>query len=971
MTNNYPITVNQIHDATNGGLDIFTKYIPNLPAGVENGKKAFKYRDTERSPSSYLYKSPENVYFLVDFGGKNYSPVNFVCDYFNIDYGKAISKIADDFSLSTKTTFYKAEVEFKDTDLEVGTFKINVKPKVVNTSAIGRFVDKVELSEYNFYEVESYEKVFFSEKTNRNTVVRITATENYPIFCYSDNLETWAKLYEPKAIKDEKEKSNKHSYLGKKPTTFVHGLQRLLNLVDVDYINEIRERIRTADTKEVKDEFQKELNELLLDEIYMCSGGTDGLNVASLGKHAIWLNSEKEKLSYSDYLLIKSICKNLYNIPDIDDAGKEYGKEYSLLYWDLKSIWLQPEKMLANGKDFRDWLGFYRSLEYDKVVDKFNLLKASALRCKFFDTSKGRGNSTSYKLNLSNLHYFLNSNNFYTYVQERKHVEITSTEEIVFIRIGKNNVVEIVSPQIIRNFCEEYLKEKGCNLDLINLIKSSNYFGKEKLEGLGRIKLNFKNCGRDYQLFFFKNLVAKVSATDINVNYKTSNVHAFDKSIVSHDIFKEDKLFEYYQDTDGNNRVHIHYKNCEYMNFIINTSRVCWRKDLELPYKGEVKSDAKATYFKENQFNLNGSNLQLSEQITQEQHFLNKCYAIGYILHRFKRSDYAKLLYIMDDLVKDSNDDANGRSGKSLFTLGLKQVFKNYFQIDGKDKTITTDKHIFHGFDENNEMIEIEDADIYLDLKFFYTKITTGIRVNPKNTKPYVVDFSDAAKMVWTTNYGKPNLTGSDIGRLLFVSVSDYYHEKTEGYHEQRKVSTDFGHQLFYDWDKKQYNLFFNFLMQCCQFYLQNQNNEFSAPMDNIFINNLNAGLGDTFKEWANGYFTPDKLDIQIIKEDAYEDYCKTAKKNAKNATNFKKSLKDYCNVRNRENKDLNEPNWIFNPSELANSQGRFVTNFKKHDGSMTSKEFIYIQTKQVATIKVDQSQPTNIDNGVQTDLPF
>ncbi len=966
---NYPITIDQIHEATNGGLDIYTKYLSNLPTGVENGKKAFKFRDTERTPSSYLRKSPENIYFLVDFGGKSYSPVTFVSDYFNIGYGQAISKIADDFSLATKSVFYKPEVEFKDTDLEVGTFKIVVKEKVKNTAVLGRFVDNVIFSEYNFYEVESYEKVFFSEKTQRNTVLRITATDNYPIFCYSDNLETWAKLYEPKAIKDAKGKSTKHSYLGKKPETYVHGLQRLLDQVNVDYIKEIRERIRTAETKEIKDEYQKELNELLIDEVFMCSGGSDGLNVASLGKNAIWLNSEKEKLSYSNYLLLKTICKNIYNIPDIDNAGKEYGNDYALTYWDLKSIWLQPEKMVANGKDFRDWLAFYRSLEFEKVVEKFDLLKSSALRCKFFDTSKGRGESTSYKLNLSNLHYFLNANNFFTYVQERKHVEITSIEEIVFIRVGKNNVVQIVSPQIIRNFCEEYLKEKGCNLDLINLVKSSNYFGKDKLEGLGRIKLNFKNCGRDYQLFYFNNLVAKVTADNIDVNHKANNVYAFDKSIVSHDIFKEDKLFEYYQDANGNNRVNILYNNCEYMNFIINTSRVFWRKDLEEKYKGEEKKTAKENYFKENQFNLNGCNLTESEQITQEQHFLNKCYGIGYILHRFKRSDYAKLLYIMDDLVKDSNDDANGRSGKSLFTFGLKQVLKNYFQIDGKDKTITNDKHIFHGFDENNEMIEIEDADIYLDLKFFYTKITTGIRVNPKNTKPYVVDFSDAAKMVWTTNYGKPNLTGSDIGRLLFVSVSDYYHEKTEGYFEQRKVSSDFGHQLFYDWDKKQYNLFFNFLMQCCQFYLQNISNEFSAPMDNIVINNLNAGLGDVFKDWASSYFTEEKLNVKIVKEEIYEDYCHTAKKNAKNAHNFKKALKDYCNVRNRENKDTGEPAWIFNPIDLANSQGRFVMNVSKADGKNSTKEFIYIQTK--TTLNIEINKPKQEDNGVQTDLDF
>lgn len=967
MIKDYGITVQQIHDATNGGLDIYVKYFPNLPSGAENGRKPFKYRDTERSPSSYLYKNPDGIYFLHDFGGKSYSPINFVVDYCNLSFGDAIKRIADDFNLTKKATFYKADVEFKDTKLELTHFKINVKNSVQNFKNIGPYIDKVDLVSYNFYEVESYEKVFFSEKTKCNTLLKVVATENYPIFCYSDNLDVWAKTYEPKAVKNDKGISNKHGYLGTKPKVYVHGMSRLLQMVDIDYLNELRLKIKETTNKDVKEEYQKELDETLIDEIYITSGGSDGLNVASLGKNAIWLNSETEKLAHNDYVTLKNICKNIYNIPDIDATGRKEALGYSLQYWDLKTIWLQQEKMIANGKDFRDWLVFYSAMDYEKLINQFNLLQPSALRCKFFDSPKKTNGENTYKLNLSNLHYFLTINNFFTYVQERKHVEITSKEEIVFINIGKNNIVKIVSPQIIRNFCEEFLKEKGCGLDLINIVKASPFFSVDKLEGLNRIKLNFKNTAKDSQLFFFKNLVAKVTADDINMRFENKDVYAFDKTIVTHEVQKEDKLFENSLDVDGNNRVTIHYKGCEYQNFLINASRVHWRKDLEANYKGENKKALKDKYFAENQFTLNGANLSLQEQIVQEQHFLNKCFGIGYILHRFKRSDYAKLLYIMDDLVKDNNDDANGRSGKSVFTNGIKQIFKNYFPLDGKDKTITADKHIFHGFDENNEVIEIEDADISLDLKFFYTKITTGIRVNPKNTKPYLVDFADAAKMIWTTNYGRPNLTGSDIGRLFFVSFSDFYHEKTEGYFEQRKISTDFGHQLFDDWNKKQWNLFFNFMMQCCQFYLANKNNEFLAPMDNIEINNLNSGLGDTFKNWALDYFTEENLNINIIKEDLYDDYLKTAKKYPKNMSNFKKSIKDYCAVRNRENKNNpDHENWFLNPSELANSQGRFLMNVEKDNGKKTTKEFIFIQTKPIETILIEKQTLNNNE----TDLP-
>lgn len=326
------------------------------------------------------------------------------------------------------------------------------------------------------------------------------------------------------------------------------------------------------------------------------------------------------------------------------------------------------------------------------------------------------------------------------------------------------------------------------------------------------------------------------------------------------------------------------------------------------------------------------------------------------------------MLYVMDDTVKDSDDDANGRTGKSLFAKAVSYVYKNYFPIDGKDKNITKNAHIFHGLDENNQYIIVNDADKYLDFKFFYTKITDGIGVNPKKTKPYFLDYAISPKLVWTTNYGKPNLTGSDLGRLLFVSFSDYYHEKTDLYLERRSPATDFGHMMFEQWDNKQWNLFFNFMLQCCQFYLQNQQNELSPPMDNITINNLNAGLGDTFIDWANNYFTEDLLDVKIFREDVYENYKKVASKNAKAITTFKKSLKDFCIVKNKENKENGLPIWIFNPIELANTRGRLIeNNCVKSDGTKTSKEFIFIQTKSLQNVLEEQIEK-NINQG---DIPF
>lgn len=105
-----------------------------------------------------------------------------------------------------------------------------------------------------------------------------------------------------------------------------------------------------------------------------------------------------------------------------------------------------------------------------------------------------------------------------------------------------------------------------------------------------------------------------------------------------------------------------------------------------------------------NLFNLNGIHLTQKEQIIQEQHLLNKFYAIGYLLHRYKQEDFAKFVYIMDDTPKESDDEANGGTGKSLFIRGIKEMI-NVFLIDGKNEALKTDNHLFGGVSSDHDLI--------------------------------------------------------------------------------------------------------------------------------------------------------------------------------------------------------------------------------------------------------------------------
>jgi hypothetical protein len=945
-------TPEQLFDKTNGGLDIIHKYIP-VSIGAENQKKKFKYREEEKTASATLFNTGKH-WVVKDHGGESYNAISLVMDLQGLEFKDALNMLYSEFGLDENNTFFKPQIEIKENSKKpLDYFDIKFKKTPINLEVVGRFLTPELVAEYNFYEVEYYEKVIIRKETGKPALLKVIATDNFQIFAYTPDASSWVKLYAPR------DKKYKHSYLGTKPERYIHGLQRFLDKVSIieKAIKAEAKKGENADETIISN-LEKELSNL---KVFIATGGSDGLNLASLDNEysVIWFNSEAEQISYNELKQITKYTNNVYNLPDIDKAGKKYGYSVAMNNWNLKSIWLPAEKMISNGKDFRDWLEFYKRADKYTIHNQFENLITGALKCKFFDTKKGRSSNT-YKINLSNLHYFLNVHNFYTYKIEQKNIDVATEDQIIFIRI-EGNIVYKVTPREIRRFCLAYVKEKGQHLDVANMVLSTPYFNENHLFGLEDIKLNFQNFDAETQYFFFKNQVAKITSNGIELKkHGDFENHAWDKQIIKHTIFAETPFFEYVKDELGNDRVNILRNDCQYMNYLINASRTYWRAELEESFENDLEAEE---YHKKNLFNLKGEKLNEEQIIVQEKHFLNKCFSLGYLLHRYKQEDFAKCLYVMDDTPKDSDEDANGRTGKSVMFKGVDKLLQNRFLVDGKNKSITQDKHIFHGLYETSEYIQVDDADKYLDFKFFYTKITNSIVVNPKIRQPYEIPFDVAPKIVYITNYGMPNMTGSDFGRILFVSFSDYYHAKTDHYKQERRISHDFlGKNLFQDWDREQWNIFYNFMMQCCQLYLQNRGNEFQAPQDNITVNNLRAGMGDNFEDWANGYFHEENLDRKIPRKELMDDYSDyVGGKASKSAQAFKKALQSFCRI----NK------YSLNPKEVQGKDGRIKDNvYDVKKQKNTTVECFYLKSKDVLENVATENETEDLFNNkeVSTD---
>ncbi|WP_172505674.1 hypothetical protein [Tenacibaculum finnmarkense] len=238
---NYKYNTKDLYEATNGGLDILEKYFSQ---GI--GKKHFKLNDNEKTASAIFYNAKTH-WVIKDFSsGKSYDAVSAVMLLKGIEFKEAIQLLYAENNLAGAKTVVSSNIIFKENTekLPKTYFKIEVQKEYTNLDAIGEHVTPEIAKAYNLVQIKSYDKI-----TSKEGKLMITeATPNYPIFAYSDNLKKWAKTYKPSEYKrldkNGKTVNFKHGYLGEKPQTYVHGLERILNDVDEKKILKLLDEIK-------------------------------------------------------------------------------------------------------------------------------------------------------------------------------------------------------------------------------------------------------------------------------------------------------------------------------------------------------------------------------------------------------------------------------------------------------------------------------------------------------------------------------------------------------------------------------------------------------------------------------------------------------------------------------------------------------------------------------------------------------
>lgn len=944
------IDQHEIFEKTNGGLDIILSYYQEAKKAVEKNGAKFSIRP-EKTPSCTLRQLKDGVYVLTDFGddSKPKNGIHITMEQEGLDFKEAIQYVGERFKIVGTSEKYKApealisdrpakpeenekewyfEVRDGFTELEVKTIlSKNVIPYGKRTESGERPIDfeKVQkvFRKYNFYALKSYSIV-----KNRK-VTTITATDEYPIFMWDE--ANFKKIYQPLS----KDKGLRFMYYGKMDQDFLFGLSECRKA-----FTDLEEDVDPDQLDENGDPLDKKKKKKLQSIIY-CTGGSDAMNIAfGIGGfrdnahpfQVCWGNSETAKLTNKQFREMSKMATKVMQCPDLDQTGQKEGHRLALEYLDLHTIVLPPDLMKQkdrrgnNCKDVRDYLNHFNFYEFNKLVETALPYRFWEMEAKF--DRKGEYKGVGYVADPVQLYNFLQKNGFNQFETEGE------KSGNMFIHVT-NNIVEETTGMKIKNWIHRYLQENYFEKDLRNIFYKSNLLAENSLTNLQVVNLDMDTFGPHHQYFFFSNKIIKVDNKEV-LEFKPGQIaqNVWKEEVIEHHFKIQTPHFKLTARDKKNFNIEILKKDNKFLNYLINTSRVHWRKELETSLENLSEEEA-ADYREKHKFDIAGPNLDTEDQGEQMQHLVNKMYSLGYLLHRYKNSSRPWAVFAMDNRVGDEGE-SNGGSGKSIAYNSLFRFMKSHY-LGGRSPKLTDNAHIYEGITKHTYFVLVDDCHQYLNFHFFFDVITGKMKVNPKNTKQYTLDFHEVPKFAFTSNFTIRNIDSSAERRLLYTVFSDYYHHSKDGfYKEHRTPEDDFGKKIIDDdYTQEEWNDFYNFMIQCCQLYLEHQ--KIGPPMSNVEKRNLLGIMGEEFKEWADVYFSPESgnLDTLVIKPATFDDF-KNNNKTLMKAQRFTKALAAWCKFNN----------YILNPSSLGLNDplGRIIQR-GDYMGQNKTLERIYIQT--------------------------
>jgi hypothetical protein len=1009
------LTLNKILDV-DGGERYFLSIYPELHVCFESPKKLINLRDDDKTASTGLFRHKEaGFWMLKDFGAgsnKAISAHGLCMQVENCDSGEAFKRLATFYGFSLTMETVKPDyssrlpatgempsqvvsITYKELEFhEALTILSKYAWESIQWDGVYAKTDDERLdfakkifAYYNLKVVNGYEKV----KADGKLVHIYTATKRFPIFAFDE--KTFQKIYKPNA-----DKKFRFIYGGKKPAEFTYGLGSHEEHLKGNIAHNAKLQ---NDAAEKGAEFDKKTKKYeKFDKMLLCSGGSDAINAAALGYRVIWKNSESEEVSKSDVSKIYKYAYNFYNLPDVDHPGRKAAKALAWKYIDVYTVWLPDwltKKSNRKGgmcKDARDYLNYYSAKSFNDLVN-------TAYTFRFWDEEAklNKEGSQVYKYGREQYNVDVNNVRLYNFLEMNGYWKLEDErfkEGYRFISID-GNVVSEVKSYVIAGYIHRFLRERKMREDLRNAIYRSPQLNDSSLEKLQHFEPEFKHYGQDFQYFFFGNTVWKVTAARIE-KVKPPDVYVWEHRILKPTTavgkiegFEPDILKDFFSIAqDGGDWIPtFHDTNCDILKFMLLSSRIHWRAELEdrmcfheLEEKEQEEfmsdhnltpeirkimllmntEENQAAYNEKYAMRLDGSLLTDEEQKEQMLTFVNRIFVIGYLLHRYKDKTKSWAVFVMDYLLSEDGV-SNGRSGKGMLGTSMEHMLET-FKVDARNQKLFDDNFIWGGVQKGNDLIYMEDWDVTLNFERMYNPLSSSLFVNPKGLQPVTYSFPDYGKFLIDTNYSDRYMSGSAKGRKVWAVFSDYFHEDMDRYNEFRTPATVLGRRMFDDWDNAEWNKYYNFMGQCLKFYLTYAKTsvKINPPFGNITKRNNLGKMGENFKDWADSYFE-DRMNVHVSRTAAYEHFMQKSNLKSTTSQTFLKKLVAWAEFYQYKFNPEHVDGWR-KPRSKGTKYGSIKKSEKTPDNpsGYTSVEYVYFETTTASDImnaQLRDEQPT------------
>jgi hypothetical protein len=146
----------------------------------------------------------------------------------------------------------------------------------------------------------------------------------------------------------------------------------------------------------------------------------------------------------------------------------------------------------------------------------------------------------------------------------------------------------------------------------------------------------------------------------------------------------------------------------------------------------------------------------------------------------------------------------------------------------------------------DTQLIVIEDCDRNIDFEKYNSQITEGSTVEKKNKDELFIDYKDSPKFAFTTNYSL-NIKGNHGKRRSKVF------EFAPFFGPNNTPLDYFNHLLFEDWDKDEWNRFYNLMFFSVSTYLESGIKE-QGTSEKMKQKQIKLSFGEEFLEWFHEY---------------------------------------------------------------------------------------------------------------------